>query len=191
MKRIMTLTLLLAAALALTGCAAREPDAVIAPGFVRISDGLTAETPSGFHLSESNDLMSLSGLYYAAWAAGEGKTITNAQGQEANAYDAQIFVLVKLHSTAAEAEADIADWMEREMQAYQIGAEKALTAGDQAFRVLPLMEAAEGNPYRRGLAAFAIRGADTLTVELLCADAWTGNPDAALQAFLEGFHYSR
>ena len=101
MKRIMTLTLLLAAALALTGCAAREPDAVIAPGFVRISDGLTAETPSGFHLSESNDLMSLSGLYYAAWAAGEGKTITNAQGQEANAYDAQIFVLVKLHSTAA------------------------------------------------------------------------------------------
>ena len=190
MKRILLLCLLLA--LLCTGCskpgaADRHPDWDTA--WFRVSEDLGVETPAGFALNESNDVMSIAGLYYATWTTGEGRDIVNAQGREATVYDAQIYVLVKLHDSVKAAEADLADWMSREADAYETGEETAMTAAGQIFRILPLLKAGADNPYAHGIAAFAIHGTDAITVELLCADGWQGDPEATLEAFLNGFHY--
>ena len=192
MKRYMVLLLLLAVFLA--GCGRQEavdPHPDWDASWFRVSEDLGVEPPTGFALNESNDVMSMAGLYYATWTAGAGRETTNSQGRDALVYDAQLYVLVKLHDSAADAEADVADWMDLEGQNYETGPEDSLTAAGQEFRVLPLLQGKESNPYQFGLAAFAIRGADTITVELLCTEAWDGDPEASLADFLGGFHYGK
>ena len=193
MKRITFYIMLLAALLLLTGCGSTEPVQDPHPdwdeAWFRVSTDVGVETPSGFVFNESNDVMSPDGLYYATWTSGEGRDITNAQGREAVVYDAQIYVLVKVCDDKAEAEADVSEWMAREKSSYETTPETELTAAGQAFRVLPLIKGSEDNPYGRGVAAFAVRENTAITVELLCADAWTGDLESTLEAFLNGFHY--
>ena len=190
MKRYIIILLL--PALLLAGCGqqrAADPHPDWDPAWFRVSPDVGVEAPAGFSFNESNDVMSMAGLYYATWTAGEGREITNSQGRDALVYDAQLYVLVKLHDSEADAEADVADWMDLEAQNYQTGDETALTAAGQTFRVLPLLQGSEGNPYAHGLAAFALRGTTTVTVELLCTDNWNGDPETTMTAFLNGFHY--
>lgn len=191
MKRVWIMILL--AALLLCGCGGAEPAADPHPdwpeAWFRVHPELGVEKPEGFDFNESNDVMSMSGLYYATWTAGAGREITNPQGREAVVYDAQFYVLVKECRDAAEAEADVADWLDREQGSYESSELRSLTAAGQEWRLLPLTAPKSENPYHHGAAAFAVRGGNAISAELLCAEGWQGDPMAALEAFLSGFHY--
>ena len=191
MKRI--LIFVLALALLLAGCAGAEAPEDPHPDWperwFRVHPELGVEPPSGFRFNESNDVMAMSGLYYATWTAGEGRDITNPQGREAKVYDAQFYVLVKENDSTAEAQADVADWLEREAASYETGPVRTLTAAGQSWRLLPLTAPKSENPYHHGSAAFAVWGSRAFSVELLCAEDWTGDAEAALEAFLNSFHY--
>ena len=191
MKR--TWTLLLILCLLLAGCGSaqsaenRHPDW---PGsWFQVHPDLGVEAPEGFAFNESNDVMSMAGLYYATWTAGEGRDITNPQGREAVVYDAQLYVLVKECENDKNAEADVADWLDREQGSYESSDVRTLTAVGQEWQVLILNAPKQENPYHHGAAAFAIRGGNAISVELLCTEKWEGDPEAALVAFLNGFHY--
>ncbi len=176
----------------LGGCASQgqDPHPDWDKSWFRIHGDLAAECPEGFALNESNDVLSIAGMYYATWTSGEGKTVKNAQGSDAAVYDAQIYMLVKRNETEAGAQKDVADWMAREKASYETGEEKGVRAAGQEFTVLPLVQSGESNPYHHGIAAFAHRDGDAISVELLCAEDWQPDPEITLQSFLEGLHYA-
>lgn len=191
MKRIWILALL--AALMLTGCSSadREPPPGWDENWVLIADYIGVEPLDGFTLNESNDLLSVSGLYYATWTSGDGQDFVNSDGKEAIVYNAQVYVLLEECRSADAAKKAVETWITREKQSYETGDADTKSLGGQDFEVLPLISGSEGNPYTHGTAAFAARDEWAISVELVCADNFEENSQEILEQFLAGFHYSR
>lgn len=182
--------LLLALALLLTGCGQQKdlhPD--WDEDWTRFENLLAAETPEGWLLYEYNPTLSMGGIWYAAWARGEERMLTNAEGEEAAVYDAQIFLLAVECAGEDEAKANIADWLDREAQSYQTGEGFERSVAGQSYTILPLNAAKADNPYAHGAAAFAARGDLALSVEVLCAEGFEGEAQTILEQFLGGIHY--
>ena len=192
MKRVLSLALL--AVLLLTGCAAQTGPTTAELGWgedwARVGALLGVEPLDGFTLSENIDAMGVYGLYYATWTAGEGRDYTNADGDEAQIYDAQIYVLLQQNKSADEARAALEDWIGRERETYEAGEALAETCAGQDFELFSLLQAGEDNPYTHGAAAFAVRDDWAISVELLCQDSFEGDAQTCLIEFLSGFHYS-
>ena len=192
MRRILLLALL--AALLLTGCAAQTGPTKEELGWdkdwARVGVLLGVEPMDGFTLNENKDVMGIYGLYYATWTAGEAQDYTNADGEESQLYDAQIYVLLQQSKSADEARASVEDWIALEKKSYQTGEALTETRAGQEFDLIPLLQSGEGNPYTHGAAAFGARGDWAISVELLCRDSFQGDPQTCLTAFLSGFHYS-
>lgn len=190
MKRIWIFALL--AALMLTGCSNTEQE--LPPGWdenwVLIADYIGVEPLDGFTLNESNDLLSVSGLYYATWTSGDGQDFVNADGKEAIVYNAQVYVLLEECRSADAAKKAVETWITREKQSYETGDADTKSLGGQDFEILPLIAGSEGNPYTHGTAAFAARDEWAISVELVCADSFEENSQEILEQFLAGFHYS-
>lgn len=191
MKRIWIFALL--AALMLTGCSSADQE--LPPGWdenwVRIADLVGVGPLDGFELNESNDLLSVSGLYYATWTSGDGQDFVNADGKEAIVYNAQVYVLLEECRSADAAKKAVETWITREKQSYETGNADTKSLGGQDFEILPLISGNEGNPYTHGTAAFAARDEWAISVELVCGDSFEENPQEILEQFLAGFHYSR
>lgn len=191
MKRIWIFALL--AALMLTGCSSADRE--LPPGWdenwVRIADLVGVEPLDGFTLNESNDLLSVSGLYYATWTSGDGQDFVNSDGKEAIVYNAQVYVLLEECRSADAAKKAVETWITREKQSYETGDADTKSLGGQDFEVFPLISGSEENPYTHGTAAFAARDEWAISVELVCADNFEGNSQEILEQFLAGFHYSR
>ena len=191
MKRSITLALL--AALLLTGCAARTGPSNEELGWdkdwVRVGALLGVEPMSEFTLSENKDAMGVYGLYYATWVTGEARDYTNADGDDSQLYDAQIYVLLQEHKSEDEARSALKDWIGRERENYETGETLTEICAGQEFDLIPLLRAGEDNPYTHGAAAFAARDGWAISVELLCQDVFEGDPQTCLTEFLSGLHY--
>lgn len=189
MKRIWVFALLMV--LALTGCSGADQE--LPPGWdeswVQVAGYVGVEPLDGFTLNESNDLLSVSGLYYATWTAGDGQDFVNADGDEAIVYDAQIYVLLEECRSAEAAQEAVGTWIAHEKQSY--GAEETYTKsfGTQSFEMMPLISGSGDNPYTRGTAAFAVRDEWGISVELVCSSSFAGDSQAILEQFLAGFHF--
>lgn len=190
MKRIWILVWLLL--LTLTGCGGTEAESHPDwdESWTRMAEYIAIETPEGFSLNESNDVLSVSGLYYATWTTGEGQTMVNTDGKEAVIYDAQIYVLLEECRDEEAASAAAGSWIAREKESYETVETDTGTFAAQEFTVLPLLSGGEDNPYDHGMAAFAVRDKWVISVELMCTDRFTGDAQAVLEDFLEGIHYS-
>lgn len=183
---------LLLAALLLTGCTgtANQRDPSWEKSWTAMGTHLAIEPLEDFPLNESNDVLGTSGLYYATWTCGEGQAYVNSDGKDATVYDAQIYVLLKECSDAEAAALEITSWIDLEKQSYEVGKQEVMTIGSQEFQILPLANGKESNPYPAGISAFAARGKNAVSVELVCSDRYTGNPRQTLERFLAGFHYA-
>ena len=192
MKRAFSLALL--AALLLTGCAAQTGPTNAELGWdedwVRVGVLMGVEPMDAFTLSENIDAMGVYGLYYATWTAGQARDYTNADGDEAQLFDAQIYVLLQQSGSADEARASVEDWMARERESYETGEALTEPHAGQDFELLPLLRGGEDNPYTHGAAAFGVRGDWAICVELLCQDSFAPDARICLASFLSGFHYS-
>lgn len=180
---------LLLAALLLTGCAQQDAHPEWDEDWTRFDGLLAVQTPDGFYLREYNDTLSLGGIWYATWACGEERTVTNSEGDEASAYDAQIYLLAAECESEQAAARSIADWISRETESYETEEAAELTAAGQRFQRLCLLSGSAENPYTHGAAAFAARGKIALSAELLCAEGFDCDAQAILEAFLSGIHY--
>lgn len=191
MKRVISMALL--AVLLLTGCAARTGPTNEELGWgedwARVSALLGVEPLEGFTLRENIDAMGIYGLYYATWTAGEGRDYTNADGDEAQIYDAQIYVLLQQNKNADEARAALEEWISLERETYEAGETLTETCAGQEFDLFPLLQAGKDNPYTHGAAAFGVRDGWSISVELLCQDSFEDDARTCLTKFLSGLHY--
>lgn len=190
MKRIWIWALV--AVLLLSGCTSGETrhpewDA----SWVPMGDAFAVEPMEGFSLNESNDMLSPAGLYYATWTCGEERGFVNADGEDATVYDAQIYALLKECSDTEQARQELAAWIAREKESYGAAETEIKSFSGQEFEILPLISGDKSNPYGYGAAAFAVRGDCAISVELVCSDRFTADPQAVLAQFLSGFHYSK
>lgn len=178
MKRI--LILLLLAALLLTGCAA-DPHPEWEK-LARADNLLAAETPEGFTLNESKGALSLNGVYYFNWSKGEGRQVTNAQGEDATVYDCQIYLLAAECDSLETAQKRIAEWSAREETNYEV----ASAEGASGFDCMLLSPKKEGSPFTAGAAAFAATDNAAISVEIFSANGFQGDLSEILRAFLNG-----
>lgn len=152
---------------------------------------LGVEAPdNGFTLLDNNAILTASDTYYATWASGEPVPYTNADGEEVELYDAQLYLLVQGCRDAQNAQAALDEWRAREEATYAVAETREETHNGQAYTILLYEVNSDTNPYARGATAFAARGHYALTAELSCVDGCAGDPAAMLGAFLDGFHYN-
>lgn len=191
MKRCF-LCLTLAVAILLSGCgtAAQELPAGWEADWTVVSPLLAVEPFENYTLNESNDALYVSGIYYATWVTGEARPHTNEDGESAEIFDGQIYVLVQEFRNSDSAKSNAAQWIAREKQSYDTDEEFTVTCGEQEFTILPLLSGSGSNPYSYGAAAFAVRGSWAICVEFLFADGYDTDAQKTLEAFLNGFHYS-
>ncbi len=183
--------LILALMMLLSGCAKQAvlPEDWEADWTV-VSSRLAAEPLEGFELKEINDALAVSGIYYATWASGKAREHVNEEGETAEVYDAQVYVLSQDFRNADAARKEAGGWTERAGTIYQVGEPEILTLNDQEFTLLPLLSGSETNPYRHGYAAWTVREDTAVWVELLSTDNWQGDLRATLVSFLSGFHFN-
>lgn len=182
MKRFAAALLLLA--LTLAGCAGPVRDPSWEADWIGFDSVLAVDTPAGFTLLENQDALGPNGLYYASWVTGEETPYENEEGEEVPLYEVQVYLLLE---TGADPGAAVEDWIAREKQNYSTGEAEKITVSGQEYSVLPLLSGREGNPYAQGTAVFAVRGAWSICLEVLC----TGDRDARqiADSFLNAFHY--
>lgn len=182
--------IILALALLLAGCgqqADKHPE--WDENWTRFEELLAVETPVGWILAEYNPTLSMGGIWYATWANGAERMITNAEGEEAAVYDAQIFLVLKECGSEAEAKANVDDWIRREAQSYETGDSSEIEVAGQSFSCRRLLSSLSDNPYSFGASAFAARGELAVSAEILCAEGFDGDPQSILERFLSGVHY--
>ena len=185
MKRFM-LGLLLACLL-LAGCGSPDPHPEW-DKLARADNLLAAETPQGFSLNESKGALSLNGVYYFTWTLGSGTTITNAEGEDAQVYDCQIYLLAAQCADLAAAEKSVSEWIGLEQKHYSAGEERTITAPSGAFQCLTLQPQKGNSPFTAGAAAFLARKDAAISVEIFAANDFTGDLSEILAEFLNGIH---
>ena len=184
------LVLILVIALLMAGCGSEAIPTNWDESWTVIAPFLAAEPMEGFAFGESDDILGISGVYYAAWTNGEERSFTNAEGEDTVIFDAQIYVVAQECRTEEEAQQNLAAWKAREKQNYQVSEEFGITVNGRDYIMLTMVSGNEGNPYGSGAAAFTVSGTNAICVELVCSDAFTDSPQALLEEFINGLHFS-
>ena len=194
MRRIAA-ALMLCALLALTGCGKAAPPtaadgATWSEDWVTLGNVLGVDTPEGLTSRENSDVLSTKGMYYAAWSVGEGEPYTNAEGEAAQLYDAQVYLLLAGYGSTEQAEETANEWLSMGYAQYAVDAEAVETCNGQEFTVLTYTYTSEDNPYDWGVSAFGTYGNYAVSVELSCREQFEGNALEVLQDFLDHIHYA-
>ena len=188
------LVLLLAVCVCLAGCT-QVPTAA-ADGTAWSDDWITVggivgvDTPAGISPRENSDALAVNGMYYATWSIGEPEPYTNEDGDEAQLYDAQIYLLLAGYNAAEKAEESAAQWQAMANERYAVDQAQSAVCNGQEFSVLTYTFDSETNPYARGASAFGVYGNYAVSVELSCRETFNGDPLEVLTDFLEHCHYS-
>lgn len=186
--------LLLAACVCLAGCqpipTATAEGAAWDDGWITIGGIIGVDTPDGVDYQQSNDALSIRGMYYAAWSIGEAEPYINEDGDDAQLYDAQIYFLLGGYNAAEKAEASAAEWQSMAENRYTVEQTVSATCNSQDFTVLTYSFDSETNPYANGASAFGVYRNYAMSVEISCRENFTGDPLEILTDFLDHCHYS-
>lgn len=195
MKKQYWVILCLCGLLGLTGCGAPAPD-TDADGtawdkdWVTIGNIMGVETPEGMTFRENSDALSAKGMYYATWSIGEAVSIVNENGEDAQIYDAQVYLLLAGYDDTAKAEQAAAEWLDMAAGQYAVETTTAEALAGQAFTVITYTYTSETNPYAQGASAFGTYGNFAVSVELSCQEGFDGSALEILADFLEHCHYA-
>lgn len=193
MKRYL-LPLLLAGCICLAGCTpvptAAADGATWSDDWVTVGGVIGVDTPDGIDHQENNDSLSIRGMYYATWSIGGAEAYTNEDGDEAQLYDAQIYLLLAGYDAAEKAEDSAAEWQAMANDRYVVDQTLSTTCNGQDFTVLTCNFDSETNPYARGASAFGVYRNYAISVELSCREGFTGDLLEILTDFLDHCHYS-
>lgn len=181
--------------LCLNGCGAAVPETAAdrtawSEEWVTVGDVVGVETPEGMTPRENSDALSAKGMFYATWSIGEAEEIFNENGDQAQVYDAQVYLLLSGFNDTVKAEETAAEWLGLAYEQYAVDAEAAETCNGQEYTVITYTYTSETNPYAWGISAFGNYGNYAVSVELSCREAFDGNALDILADFLEHCHYA-
>lgn len=182
--------------LALAGCGVALPPEQAADGqewsedWVTVGQLVGVDTPDGMVHRENNEALSANGMYYATWSIGEGAPYTNEDGEEAQVYDAQVYLLLGGCDSEELAEDTAAQWRDMAALQYDIGETETQTHNGQEFTVITYTFDSQTNPYARGASAYGVYRNFALDVELICREDFDGDAAQLLAQFLDRCHYA-
>lgn len=186
MKRIILLVTLLCFALA--GCGADLTPESPGDGPLVVGNRIRVDPIEGFTPMEYNDVLAADGMYYATWSMGEAKPYTNEDGDEAEVFDAQAYLVLSEKTSAENAQGALDEMLELANSRYQVESTSTETYEGQPYTVLTFRYLADTNPYAVGAAAFGIRGSCLVNVEVSCLEDGP-DPLELLEDFLHGWTY--
>ena len=156
-----------------------------------LGSALGVEEPGdGFVLLDNNSILTADDTYLASWASGEPTAYVNADGDDAELYEAQLYLLLVGCKDAENASIARDEWRKQEESTYNVLETRAEIHNGQEYTILIYEVASDANPYARGATAFGTRNNYALTAELTCREDYSGDAVAILGAFLDGFHYN-
>lgn len=158
--------------------------------WVTVGSIVGVDTPDGMEPQENNDALEAQGMAYASWSIGEAASFINADGDEAQLYDAQVYLLLSGSRSAEQAENTLAQWQEMARQRYIIDGTSTQTHNGQEFTVITYLFGSETNPYARGASAYGVYRNYAVCVELVCQQYFDGDAAQLLAQFLERCHYA-
>ena len=190
MKKLLVLCL----ALCLTGCgraAAPQAAARHTRSKNRVTRGhvIGVDTPEGLTARESSDALSADGMYYATWSAGDAVPYVNEYGEDAQLYDAQLYVLLSGYASTEKAEEGMEELLSMAAERYTIEETKTEAYNGQEFTIITYAYKSETNPYAQGVSAFGAYGNYNIIAELSCRENFEGDALELLEDFLEHCHY--
>lgn len=196
MKRWMLWPLAGLLCLGLAGCGTVLPPEQAADGndwderWVTVGGVIGVDTPDGMDQRENNEALSANGMYYATWSIGEGSPYTNADGEDAQVYDAQVYLLLGGYNSEKLAEDTMTQWMDMAALQYNVDETAAQTHNGQEFTAITYTFDSAENPYARGASAFGTYRNFAISVELTCREDFDGDAAQLLGEFLDNCHYA-
>ena len=148
------------------------------------------EPGNGLVLLDNNTALAADDTYLATWASGEAISYVNADGDDTEIYEAQIYLLLMGCKDRDSAQANVDNWINRTGGTYAVTDTRTEAYNGQEYTVLTYACGSDTNPYSRGVSAFAVFQNYAVSVELNCLEEYTGDEAAILTAFLTGCHYS-
>ena len=152
---------------------------------------LGVEDPgNGFVLLDNNSILTAQDTYLATWVSGDPIDYVTADGDDAQIYEAEIFLLLQGCKDSENAALAIDEWTALAKDMYAVSDTSAETHQGQQYTVLTYTVDAETNPYDRGVSAYAVFENYAVSAELTCLDSYAGDIAAILADFLDGCHYA-
>ena len=148
------------------------------------------EPGNGLVLLENNSILTGDDTYYATWAVGGPADYVNADGEETDLYEAQLYLLLYGCSDEEAAEAAMAEFIGMEEKNYDVSQRRTETHKGQAYEMLVYECVSDTNPFARGVSAFGIYENYVISAEFTCLGSYSGDVEQVLADFLEGCHYS-
>lgn len=182
--------------LSLSGCTGPLPPEQAADGqdwnenWVTVGQIVGVDTPEGLNARENNEALAANGMYYAAWSMGEAVPCVNEDGEDAELYDAQVYLLLSGGKSAEEAENTLAQWQELARQQYVVEKTDTQTHNGQEFTVITYTFDSETNPYARGVSAYGVYRNYAVNVELACQEDLGLDLEELMGQFLDSCHYA-
>ena len=156
-----------------------------------LGSALGVEEPgSGFTLRDNNSILTANDTYLCTWISGEPAPYVNADGDDTELYEAELYLLLVGCKDEANAATARDEWLAQEERTYNILEKRTETHNDVDYTLLIYEVASDTNPYARGATAFGTYKNYALSAELACLDEYAGDAPAILGAFLDGFHYN-
>ena len=193
MKRLLVLCLCMT--LFLSGCVRAVPPKAVDgtawnEDWVTLGNALGVDTPEGLTAQESSDVLSAKGMYYATWSIGEAEPHINEDGEDAQLYDAQVYLLTAGYDSIQKVEEATEEWLAIANEQYAVEETKAETYNGQEFIVITYTYTSDSNPYSRGASAFGTYGNYAVSAELSCQEGFEDGALETLENFLEHCHYA-
>lgn len=148
------------------------------------------EPGNGLVLLDNNTALAADDTYLATWASGEAIPYVNADGDDTEIYETQIYLLLMGCKDGDSAQANVDNWINRTGGTYAVTDTRTETYNGREYTVLAYTCGSDTNPYSRGVSAFTVFENYAVSVELTCLKEYSGDEAAILAAFLTGCHYS-
>ena len=179
----------------LTGCAQLPPEtsadgSAWSDAWVTVGNIVGVDTPAWLEPRENMDVLSDKGVFYATWSSGEAVPYTNADGEEAELYDAQMYLLLAGYDSSAKAEADASDWLSMASAQYNVTDTYTEIHNGQEFTVITYTFSSATNPFARGASAFGVYRNYAVSAEFSCQEGFDRDELESLREFLDNCHYA-